>query len=210
MGPVARRVASDPLGDQEKQQIREAIREKYKKVSSTASGRFKYATGKEGAMALAYDHDLLKEMPEELLASFCGVGNPFSLGEITKGDDILDIGCGAGFDLYVARQKTGETGRVAGVDLTAEMLDKARSNLARLGQTDIETHLVEGEKLPFGDHSFDLVISNGVINLSPAKEELFAEIYRVLRPGGKVQIADMVLEKELPPQLASSLEAWSQ
>ncbi len=159
---------------------------------------------------MGYDHDLLKDIPEELMESFCGVGNPFSLGGIESGDDVLDIGCGAGFDLYVAGIKAGETGRVAGIDLTAEMLDKARSNFVRLGRTDIETHRVHGESFPFDDHSFDVVISNGVIKLSPAKEDLFAEIYRVLRPDGRVQIADMVLEQELPPHLAGSLEAWSQ
>lgn len=145
-----------------------------------------------------------------MLNAFCGVGNPFSLGEISQGSNVLDIGCGAGFDLMVARSKTGSEGRVCGVDLSPEMIERTRANLDRVGCDGIEIYHVQSEQLPFADGTFDVVISNGVINLSPAKAELFAEIHRVLKPGGRLQIADMMLDKELPAHLAGSLEAWSQ
>lgn len=171
---------------------------------------FKYTTGHEGAQVLGYNNEILKDIPTELLNSFCGVGNPFSLGEIKPGSDILDIGCGAGFDLVVARTLAGADGRVCGIDITQEMIDRARRVFDSLDIDDIETIHVTSETLPFEDQGFDLVISNGVINLSPAKDELFQEMYRVLRPGGRIQIADIVVEKELPLHLVGSLEAWSQ
>ena len=194
----------------EREQVRDAVREKYAAVSSSAKGMFKYTTGREGALVLGYDEGILSGIPEDLLNSFCGVGNPFSIGEITPGSDILDIGCGTGLDLIVARKITGSEGRVCGIDITFEMIDKARSVFDSLGIDNIETIHVTSETLPFEDNGFDLVISNGAINLSPAKDEFFEEMYRVLRPGGKIQFADIVLEKELPSHLADSLEAWSQ
>ncbi|MEE4241654.1 MAG: methyltransferase domain-containing protein [Desulfopila sp.] len=171
---------------------------------------FTYQTGKDGAEILGYDEEILARIPAGILDSFCGVGNPFSLGEIQPGESILDIGSGAGFDLIVARSKTGPEGRVCGVDLTPEMIARARSNFAELAIADIETLQVDSEQLPFADETFDLIISNGVINLSPEKGLLFQEMYRVLKTGGRVQIADMVLEKELPPGMAGNLDAWAQ
>jgi arsenite methyltransferase len=196
--------------EEEKKKIRTAVQEKYIKVSSSADGLFRYQTGKAGAAMLGYDEDILTQVPGDVLDSFCGVGNPFSLGEIAEGAGILDIGCGAGFDLIVARKKAGPQGRVCGVDLTREMVARAQSNFAGLAMEDIETLHIDSEKLPFADRSFDLLISNGAINLSPDKAELFQEMYRVLKPGGRLQIADMVLDKELPPSMAADLDAWAQ
>ncbi|MEN8232844.1 MAG: methyltransferase domain-containing protein [Thermodesulfobacteriota bacterium] len=157
-----------------------------------------------------YDPVFIHEAPASLLKSFCGVGNPFSLGDIQPGNNVLDIGSGAGFDLYVARRLTAESGKVCGIDLTREMVGRARKNLAESGMDDIEVVHVSSEEIPYNDNTFDTVISNGVINLSPCKQELFQEIFRVLKNGGKLQFADVVLEKELPGTLAGSLEAWSQ
>ena len=198
------------FSSEEKEQILEAVKKKYTFVASSAQGKFKYETGKRGASVLGYEPEIFMDMPDELFESFCGVGNPFSIWKIRAGEDVLDIGCGAGFDLIVARRKVGAAGRVCGVDLTQEMISRARKNFELLGIDDIETHQINSEVLPFADNSFDAVISNGVINLSPAKAELFAEIYRVLRPGGRLQIADMVMDGELPAQEAASLESWSQ
>lgn len=142
--------------------------------------------------------------------SFCGVGNPFAVSPIKEGSVVLDIGCGAGFDLIVASRLTGDTGRVYGVDLTPEMVARAQANLAALGIKNAEVILISSEQLPFPDNSVDVVISNGVINLSPDKPRLFAEIYRVLKLGGRLQFADIILERELPPQLAAGVESWSQ
>jgi ubiquinone/menaquinone biosynthesis C-methylase UbiE len=159
---------------------------------------------------LAYDPVFINDAAPTLLNSFCGVGNPFTLGGINPGNNVLDIGSGAGFDLYVAKRLAGESGKVCGIDLTQEMVDKARKNLRDSDMGDIEVIHVSSEDIPFPDNTFDVVISNGVINLSPFKQELFLEIFRVLRNGGSLQFADVVLEKELPGALAGSLEAWSQ
>lgn len=195
---------------EEIKQIRGAIRKKYAAVSNSAKGYFKYPVGKTGADLLGYDRQLLEELPEELLNSFCGVGNPLAIDQIERGSSVLDIGCGTGFDLYAASCQVGSTGKVIGVDLTPEMIDRARKNLAAAKVANTEVLLVASEQMPFADDTFDVVISNGVINLSPDKPKLFAEIYRILKPGGRLQFADIILEKNLPPHLAANVESWSQ
>ena len=192
------------------QRIRDVVRRKYAEVSRSAEGRFSYPTGRAGAEALGYDALLVGEAPQPLLRSFCGVGNPFTLGEIKPGSNVLDIGSGAGFDLYVAKRLVGEPGRICGIDLTPEMVESARKNLDANGMQDVDVILVSAEKIPFGSETFDTVISNGVINLSPDKLELFGEIFRLLKKGGRLQFADVVLENELPATLINSAEAWSQ
>jgi SAM-dependent methyltransferase len=190
--------------------IREAVRKKYMAVSGSAEGLFRYATGKAGAEQLGYDESILAGIPAELLNAFCGVGNPFAIRAIAPGSDLLDIGCGAGFDLIVAHRTVGRHGRVCGIDMTAEMVQRARNNFAALDITGIETLQVDSETIPYADATFDVAISNGVINLSPRKLELFREILRVLKPGGRLQFVDIVLEKELPPSMTGDLDAWAQ
>lgn len=190
--------------------IQDAIRKKYAEVALSSEGKFGYPTGRAGAEALGYDPAFISEAPGSLLNSFCGVGNPFSLGTIEPGSSVLDIGCGAGFDLYVAKRLTGDSGRICGIDLTREMVKRARENLAESGMENIEVIHVSSEEIPYKDDTFDTVISNGVINLSPCKQDLFQEIFRVLKNGGNLQFADVMLEKELPGTLVGSLEAWSQ
>ncbi len=191
-------------------QIREAIRKKYGEVSVSAEGEFKYITGKSGVIFLKYDRQIVDAVEADLLSSFCGVGNPFSLGKIEPGSAVLDIGCGAGFDLVVASKLAGPQGKIRGVDLTEEMVHRGQNNIEKMGLTNIEIQHVSSEKIPYDDETFDVVTSNGVINLSPCKLELFQEIFRVLRNGGRLQFSDVMLEKELPPNLADNLEAWTQ
>jgi SAM-dependent methyltransferase len=186
------------------------VRSKYSEVARSVSGKFAYPTGQEGARALGYDPALVDAAYPGLLESFCGVGNPFSLFPIQPGSIILDVGCGAGFDLYIAARLAGPGGKVHGVDLTEAMVARARENLQKAGIANAEVRQVESESLPFEDNAFDVVISNGVINLSPEKETLFREINRVLKPGGRFGFADVVLEQELPQGTAGSAEAWSQ
>lgn len=123
---------------------------------------------------------------------------------------MLDFGCGAGLDLFIASKLVGETGRLYGIDLTEEMVQQAKKNLAVAGVANIEIKKVDSEAIPYGDRFFDVIISNGVINLTPSKETTFREMYRVLKPRGRLQFADVMLEKELPANLAGSAEAWSQ
>lgn len=214
MGGIARRPVSgqeqETFSDKELQQIREAIRGKYLEVSTSAEGKFKYVTGKAGAVELQYDAAILNTLDAVRLESFCGVGNPFSLGEIQPGSVVLDVGCGGGLDMLFAAKYAGPEGRVCGIDLTEEMVRRARENLAHAGIDNAELQHVSAEKIPYADNTFDVVISNGVINLSPCKEELFQEIYRVLKPGGRLHFADIVLENQLPASMAASVEAWSQ
>jgi ubiquinone/menaquinone biosynthesis C-methylase UbiE len=179
-------------------------------VSVSAAGKFPYPTGREGAKALGYDPATLESAHPGFFESFCGVGNPFSLGDIRTGDSVLDIGCGAGFDLYVASRMAGERGRVCGIDLTKEMTTRAGENLTLARVTNFEIKNVDMEIIPYDDRSFDVVISNGVINLSPRKHMTFGEIERVLKPGGKLQFADVVVETEFPENFTGSAEAWSQ
>ncbi len=192
------------------QEIRKAIRDKYAEVSISAEGKFQYPTGKDGAKALGYDPAILESAHTRFFESSCGVGNPFSLGKIRRGAALLDVGCGAGFDLFVASKLVGESGLVCGIDLTEDMVLKARENLNLADITNFEIKKVDSEIIPYDDHSFDVVISNGVINLSQRKEISFAEMYRVLKPGGRLQFADVVLEKDLPASLAGSAESWAQ
>jgi len=138
------------------------------------------------------------------------VGNPFALGGIESGMRVLDFGCGAGFDMFVAAIIVGQSGQVYGVDLTAEMVQQARDNLHMAGLTNHEILHIEKEDIPYPDSFFDVIISNGAVNLSPCKELCFRELYRVLKPGGKIRFADVILAGELPPHLAGSIEAWSQ
>ena len=179
-------------------------------MSISAEGKFQYLIGKDGAKALGYDPAIIESAHSRFFESSCGVGNPFSLGTIRPGAVVLDFGCGAGFDLFVASKLVGDGGLVCGIDLTEEMAVRARENLTLAGVTNFEIKKVESETIPYDDHFFDVVISNGVLNLSPCKQTSFKEIYRVLKRGGRLQFADVVLEKDLPEFLARSAEAWSQ
>ncbi|MBU0480525.1 MAG: methyltransferase domain-containing protein [Proteobacteria bacterium] len=179
-------------------------------MAVSAEGKFQYPTGKNGALALNYDQIIVENSPAELLASFCSVGNPFSIDAIPPGSQVLDIGCGGGFDMIVAGRLVGEKGRVCGIDLTEEMVNRARKNMELANIRNFELHHVDTDNIPYPDQTFDVAISNGVINLSPRKKQLFTEIRRVLKPGGRLQFADIILKKELPDSLAASPEAWSQ
>jgi len=152
---------------------------------------------------------ILETIPDEFLDGFCGVGNPFAIETIAEGSSVLDVGCGVGIDLYVTSRLVGESARVCGVDLTEEMVERAQKNLRNLQVKNVDVHLVASERLPFSDGVFDVVISNGVINLSPYKAMLFDEIYRVLKSGGRLQFADIILEEgaSLP---AVDADSWSQ
>lgn len=200
-----------PFSSEEQELIRSAIKRKYQQVArQSADGLFAYRTGRKGAVALGYDPGLLDRLPDDALESFCGVGNPFSISPIAEGSAVLDVGCGAGFDLLVARQIVGSRGRVSGVDLTRDMVKKALTILERFGDERISVQHISSEEMPYGDESFECVISNGVFNLSPFKLVLFKEIWRVLKPQGMLQFADVCLAGEKNTNRVSSPDDWAQ
>ena len=195
--------------EREHEKIRSAIQAKYAVISQSAVGKFAYATGPEGAKALGYDDTVLAEIPDELMQSFCGVGNPFQAGPIAAGESLLDVGCGAGVDLIVASRHVGEQGRLRGIDMTPEMCAVARQNVTALGLGNVEVREGCVESIPYSSNSFNIVISNGVLNLSPRKGLAFSEIFRVLAPGGRLQFADIVLEGETARETPCTLASWS-
>lgn len=203
-------LAPGTFSPEELNQIRDAVRKRYVDASRSAEGMFKYPTGREGAAALGYDPNIISRMPDDLINSFCGVGNPFALADLPTGGIVLDVGCGAGFDLIVASELVGPAGEVHGTDLTEEMVRSAQAAVDQLGITNVEIRHVDSDALPYQDETFDVVVSNGVINLSPSKRELFKEIFRVLKPGGTLQFADIVRDQESPGETGANLAAWAQ
>jgi ubiquinone/menaquinone biosynthesis C-methylase UbiE len=161
------------------------------------------------AKRLGYDPAEVDALPASVTESFCGVGNPFSLGEPRPGQTVLDLGCGAGFDTLLAAQRVGASGKIIGVDMTPEMIAKARTNAETLALTNVEFLLSEIEALPLADASVDLVISNGVFNLCPDKPRVLSEIFRVLKPGARLQMADILLEPHVKPEEVASKGSWS-
>jgi len=197
------------LTSQDRKRIEEGIRGKYTKVSDSPEGLFQYPTGRAGLEALNYDSELIQALPDSAVASYCGVGNPFTLGVIRKGEAVLDIGCGAGIDTIVAAMMVGPAGTVAGIDMVPEMLARARENLR---MTDLKNVIFEeayGEKLPFADGGFDVVISNGAFNLIPDKAKALSEVVRVLKPGGRLMMADQILVGELPSEIKARVASWA-
>jgi arsenite methyltransferase len=193
----------------DKKKIEESIREKYGKVALSPKGLFRYPTGLEALKALGYDPDILQFLPQTVSASYCGVGNPFSLGPLGEGESVLDTGCGAGVDTIVAGVKVGSSGRAVGVDIVSEMLGKARENLAVSSLENVTFINSSAERLPFPDESFDVVISNGAFNLVVDKAQALGEAYRTLKPGGRLMIADQVLVGGQPGNKGSMVESWA-
>jgi len=148
-------------------------------------------------------------VPDTAVESFAGVANPFSLGRLEPGEHVLDLGSGAGTDSLVAAQMVGDEGRVVGVDMTPEMLAKARRAAGEMGAENVEFVESEAERLPFGDASFDVVISNGVIDLIPDKDAVFAELLRVLKPGGRIQVADVTIQQPVSEEGRRKIDLWT-
>jgi SAM-dependent methyltransferase len=189
--------------------LRSEIQRTYADVSTQPDREFIFPTGRAWALDLGYPQDLLARVPEASCESFAGVANPFSMGPLQPGEDVLDLGSGAGMDSLVAAQMVGPSGSVTGIDMTPEMVAKARGSVAEMGLGNVT--IVEGsaEQLPFDDASFDVVISNGVIDLIPDKDAVFSEITRVLRPGGRIQLADVTIQNPVSEESKRDIDLWA-
>ena len=191
------------------EELRTSIREEYSAVANEPGRGFHFHTGRKLASILGYENEWLEAIPASAIESMAGTGNPFSLGELKSGDYVVDCGSGAGADSLIAAQMVAPGGRVIGVDMTPEMLSKARRNVAQAGMTNVEFREGYLESLPVPDTWADVVISNGVLNLVPDKEAALLEMYRVLKPGGRIQIADIALQKPVPEDVKSDVTLWT-
>lgn len=191
--------------------IHEGVREHYAELARQNSSCCGSSTGSSccDTQNNLYPADLLTTVPDDISNFSLGCGDPISLAELQPGQTVLDLGSGGGLDCILAAQKVGSTGRVFGVDMTPEMLEKARANVKRLGLENVEFRQGYLESLPLGDNSIDVVISNCVINLSPDKPQVFREIFRVLKPGGRVAVSDIVTNGPLPEVVKNSLSGWA-
>lgn len=193
-----------------KKRIAEDIRKKYSKVSVTPEGLFGYPTGKEGLEGLDYDPEILRAFPEDVLVSYCGVGNIFTLGPIEKDEIVLDIGCGGGVDTLIAAMMVGPSGKVVGLDMVAEILGRAEQNLEKTELKNVTFKQGSAEDLSLPDQSFDVIISNGVFNLILDKSKAVSEAFRVLKPQGRFMIADQILVAPLEESEKAEADSWSQ
>ena len=189
--------------------LREEIRKTYTDVSTGQQQEFMFPTGRSWAQELGYPEPELSRVPDGTVESFAGVANPWLLDRAETGAVVLDLGCGAGTDLLIAAQMTGPGGRAIGVDMTPAMLQRARASATEMELGNVELHESLIESLPLEDATVDLVISNGVIDLIPDKETVFDEIDRVLKPGGRLQIADVVIHNELSEDARKRIDLWT-
>jgi arsenite methyltransferase len=201
--PATDRLAVEP------EVLRASVREKYRQVATRPTSEFHFHTGRPLAALLGYDRNLVDRLPDRAVESFAGVADPLTLRPLQAGERVVDLGSGAGFDCFAAAHKVGPDGRVVGVDMTPEMLDKARETARQLGLDHVEFRQGIIEALPVEDGWADVVISNGVLNLVADKRAVMAEIFRVLRPGGALAFADITVGKTVPEEAVGNVELWT-
>jgi SAM-dependent methyltransferase len=189
--------------------LRRAIAAKYTEVATNPELGFHFHTGRPLTLMLGYPSDVIDRLPAATVASFAGMGNPFLFGELHPGEHVVDVGCGAGLDTLIAAQQVGPTGRVIAVDMTPEMRVKTELGARDLGLTNVEVRDGFAEALPVADSTADVIISNGVVNLCPDKRAVFREMRRVLKPGGRMQIGDILVHKEVPQDAKDDIALWS-
>jgi arsenite methyltransferase len=191
------------------EELRRAVQDEYAEVAHDPGKGFHFHTGRKLADILEYKPEWLEGIPEENLASFAGVAKPYTFGALEPGENVVDAGSGAGFDSLIAGKMVGPSGHVVGVDMTPAMLDKARRGAAAMGASHVEFRQGFLEDMPVEDGWADVVVSNGVINLCPDKAAAWREIFRVLKPGGRIQIADIVVGKPVPEAAKEDISLWT-
>jgi ubiquinone/menaquinone biosynthesis C-methylase UbiE len=191
------------------QELEAKVKDMYRHVAEEPQGKYHFEMGRPLAERLGYPSNVLDRIPDGAIESFAGVGYFFDLAELGEGESVIDLGSGSGMDVFFAAERVGPSGSVAGVDFTAEQLDKARRIAEEAGYSQVEFREGRIEQLPAEGDSFDCVISNGVINLAPEKELVFAEAARVLRPGGRLAIADIVSEQQMKESIVCDADLWA-
>ena len=189
--------------------LREEVRLKYAEVAVEPDNEFHFHTGRPLAKRLGYDQAAVDALPDAAVESFAGVANPFSMQDLAPGETVVDAGAGAGFDSFVAAGQVGPGGAVVGIDMTAEMLAKSRATAASMGQDNVEFREGYLEAIPVEDGWADVVISNGVLNLCADKPGVFAEIFRMMRPGGTLQFADIANSNDVPESARNNVDLWT-
>jgi len=189
--------------------LRAAVQEEYAEVAACPLKGYHFHVGRAHAARLGYDPADLDPLPEPVVESFAGLGNPFALGRLNHGETVVEVGSGAGMDALIAARRVGPTGRVVGVDMTDAMVEKARANALLVGAANAEFHEGLAEELPIPDGTADVVLSNGVINLCPDKEAAYREVLRVLKPGGRIQIVDTAVRTAVPEDGREDIALWA-
>jgi arsenite methyltransferase len=189
--------------------LRRSIAAKYSEVATNPERGFHFHTGRPLALMLGYPSEVIDRLPAATVASFAGTGNPFLFGRLHAGEQVVDVGCGAGLDTLIAAQQVGPAGRVIAVDMTHEMRVTTELGVRALGLSNVEVREGFAEGLPVEDHTADVIISNGVVNLCPDKRAVFREMRRVLKLGGRIQVGDILVHKEVPQDAKDDIALWS-
>lgn len=196
------------LSEHSHEEIKSAVAEQYGRVATAPGEKFNFPLGRKFAESVGYKADVLDRLPAGMWESFTGAGNPQAFVDAQPGETLLDLGCGAGLDLYLSAQKVGPTGKLIGLDLSEPMLSKASSNLASMGISNVTWLQAPADAIPLPDNSIDLVTANGIYNLSPDKDVVMREVARVLKRGGRTIFAEIVLTSELPHEIRREITDW--
>ena len=197
-----------PLDEMNKEEILDAVKCKYGEVATSPDAVFNFPVGKAFALKVGYPKEVLVDLPQSMVESFTGANNPQPFVELEEGEIVLDLGCGAGLDLCFYGRAVGPSGKVYGLDISDDMVAKAKENMEKVGIRNVETKCGLSDDIPFADNSIDVVASNGIYNLSPDKEAVFCEVYRILKPGGRTVFCEIVLKESLPDEIRKDLSDW--